>query len=68
MSLSIAKNNECHRKKSCRLFVVFGFHHFFTTVKAIWADVVAQVNLTSYRLNCRCRTSDEVVRAVHTAF
>ena len=51
-----------------QLFVVFGFHHFFTTIKAIWADVVAQVNLTSYWLNRSCRASDEVVRAVHTAF
>jgi hypothetical protein len=34
------------RKSERSLFVVLGFNNFATTVEAIWADVVTQMNFT----------------------
>ena len=46
----------------------FAFQHFATTVKAVRADVVAQVGFASRGLNRNARNVQGIVRAVHTAF
>jgi hypothetical protein len=51
-----------------KLFVVFGFQYFTTTVKAVWADVVTQMRFTRGLLNAQLRSNQEVVRTMHTAF
>ena len=69
--LSFENGNAAHDAKEALrriLFVVFGFHDFFATVKTVRADVVTQVSFASYWLNCDCWTCQKVVRTVHTAF
>lgn len=51
-----------------KLFVVFGFQNFTTTVKAVWADVVTQMRFTCGWFRTQLRRDQEIVRTVHAAF
>lgn len=55
----------CGWKKSSFRFV---FEHLAAAVKAIGADVVAQVDFTSFLVNCNAGNVQGIVRAVHSAF
>ena len=57
------------RKYFCdRLLVGFGLDDFAATVVAGWANVVTQMRFACGRLDSKCRASQEIMRAMHTAF
>jgi hypothetical protein len=50
-----------------RKLFAFGLDDFAATIKAVGADMVAQVRFTRSRLNSQRRIGQEIVRAMHAA-